>query len=113
MHGFALSTAYVLGMAVTYAIAGVAAGLSGAMLSAALQNPWVLGSFALVFVILAMSMFGVYELQLPAQLQNTALGNVQSAARWKIHRRVRDGRVIGADRRPVRGSAAGGALLYI
>jgi thiol:disulfide interchange protein DsbD len=69
MQGFALSAAYVLGMAVTYAIAGVAAGLSGAMLSAALQNPWVLGSFALVFVVLAMSMFGVYELQLPAQLQ--------------------------------------------
>jgi thiol:disulfide interchange protein DsbD len=69
MHGFALSAAYVLGMALTYAIAGVAAGLSGAMLSAALQNPWVLGSFALVFVILALSMFGVYDLQLPARLQ--------------------------------------------
>ncbi len=69
MHGFMLSAAYVLGMALTYAIAGVAAGLSGAMLSAALQNPWVLGSFALVFVILALSMFGVYELQLPARWQ--------------------------------------------
>ncbi len=69
MHGFMLSAAYVLGMALTYAIAGVAAGLSGAMLSAALQNPWVLGSFALVFVMLALSMFGVYELQLPAQWQ--------------------------------------------
>ncbi|MEQ1772515.1 MAG: protein-disulfide reductase DsbD [Burkholderiales bacterium] len=70
MHGFVLSAAYVLGMAVAYAIAGVAAGLSGAMLSAALQNPWVLGSFALVFVILAMSMFGLYELQMPANLQS-------------------------------------------
>ncbi len=69
MHGFALSAAYVLGMAITYAIAGVAAGLSGAMLSAALQNPWVLGSFAAVFVILALAMFGVYELQLPPNLQ--------------------------------------------
>ena len=69
MHGFTLSVAYVLGMAITYAVAGVAAGLSGAMLSAALQNPWVLGSFAAVFVILALSMFGVYELQLPAGLQ--------------------------------------------
>jgi thiol:disulfide interchange protein DsbD len=59
----------VLVMAITYAAAGVAAGLSGAMLSAVLQNPWVLGSFALVFVVLAMSMFGVYELQLPASLQ--------------------------------------------
>jgi thiol:disulfide interchange protein DsbD len=69
LHGFALSAVYVLGMALTYAIAGVAAGLSGAMLSAALQNPWVLGGFALVFVILALSMFGVYDLQLPARLQ--------------------------------------------
>ena len=69
LHGFALSAAYVLGMAITYALAGVAAGLSGAMLSAALQNPWVLGSFALVFVVLAMSMFGFYELQLPAGFQ--------------------------------------------
>ncbi len=70
MHGFTLSVAYVLGMAITYAIAGVAAGLSGAMLSAALQNPWVLGSFALVFVMLALSMFGLYELQLPTALQS-------------------------------------------
>ena len=69
MQGFALSVAYVLGMAITYAIAGVAAGLSGAMLSAALQNPWVLGSFAAVFVMLALSMFGLYELQLPERLQ--------------------------------------------
>ncbi len=69
LHGFMLSVAYVLGMAITYALAGVAAGLSGAMLSAALQNPWVLGSFAVVFVTLAMAMFGVYELQLPANLQ--------------------------------------------
>jgi thioredoxin:protein disulfide reductase len=60
----------VLGMAITYAIAGVAAGLSGAMLSAALQNPWVVGAFAAVFVALAFAMFGFYELQLPVALQS-------------------------------------------
>ncbi|MDD3352401.1 protein-disulfide reductase DsbD [Zoogloea sp.] len=65
-----LSALYVLGMALTYALAGVAAGLSGTLLSAALQNPWVLGSFALVFVVLAFSMFGFYELQLPTALQS-------------------------------------------
>jgi thiol:disulfide interchange protein DsbD len=70
LHGFMLSVAYVLGMAITYALAGVAAGLSGAMLAAALQNPWVLGGFALVFVALALSMFGLYELQLPTALQS-------------------------------------------
>lgn len=65
-----LSVAYVLGMAVTYAVAGVAAGLSGTLLSAALQNAWVLGGFALVFVALSLAMFGFYELQLPAALQS-------------------------------------------
>jgi thiol:disulfide interchange protein DsbD len=68
-HGFILALTYVLGMAITYAIAGVAAGLSGAMLSAALQNAWVLGTFALIFVLLSFSMFGFYELQLPGTLQ--------------------------------------------
>ena len=69
-RGFALSLAYVLGMAVTYAAAGVAAGLTGTLLSAALQNAWVLGAFALVFVALSFSMFGFYELQLPTALQS-------------------------------------------
>ncbi len=70
MHGFILSLAYVLGMALTYATVGVAAGLSGNLLSNALQTPWVLGSFAAVFVLLSLSMFGFYELQLPTALQS-------------------------------------------
>ena len=65
-----LSLAYVLGMALTYAAAGVAAGMSGTLLSSALQNPWVLGGFALVFVALAFSMFGFYELQMPSFIQS-------------------------------------------
>ena len=69
-RGFVLSLAYVLGMAITYAAAGVAAGLTGTLLSAALQNPWVLGSFALIFVVLSFSMFGFYELQMPTFLQS-------------------------------------------
>ncbi|MEK6736713.1 MAG: protein-disulfide reductase DsbD [Pseudomonadota bacterium] len=69
-HGFILAVAYVLGMAITYAAAGVAAGLSGAMLSAALQNAWVLGTFAVIFVLLSFSMFGFYELQMPGSLQS-------------------------------------------
>jgi thiol:disulfide interchange protein DsbD len=70
LRAFVLSLAYVLGMAITYALVGVAAGLSGTLLSAALQNAWVLGGFALVFVVLSLSMFGFYELQLPASLQS-------------------------------------------
>lgn len=65
-----LSLTYVLGMAITYAAAGVAAGLSGSMLAAALQSPWVLGAFALLFVALACAMFGLYELQLPSSVQS-------------------------------------------
>lgn len=69
-RGFLLAAVYVLGMAITYAVAGVAAGLSGAMLSVALQTPWVLGAFAAVFVALALAMFGFYELQIPVALQS-------------------------------------------
>jgi thiol:disulfide interchange protein DsbD len=62
---FALSVVYVLAMAVAYTIAGVLAGLFGANLQAALQTPWVIYSFSAVFVALAFSMFGFYELKLP------------------------------------------------
>jgi thiol:disulfide interchange protein DsbD len=65
-----LSLVYVFAMAATYALAGVAAGLSGNMLSAAFQNPWVLGSFAGVFVVLSLSMFGFFELQMPGFVQS-------------------------------------------
>ncbi len=65
-RAFALSFAYVLGMSVTYTAIGIGAALSGSLLSAALQNPWVLSAFAAVFVLLALSMFGFYELQLPS-----------------------------------------------
>ncbi len=69
-RAFVLSLAYVLGMALTYAAVGVAAGMSGTLLSSALQNPWVLGGFALVFVALAFSMFGFYSLQMPSFIQS-------------------------------------------
>ena len=69
-RAFFLCSAYVLGMAATYAAAGVAAAFSGQLLSAWLQNVWVLGAFALLFVILALAMFGVYELQVPARWQH-------------------------------------------
>jgi thiol:disulfide interchange protein DsbD len=69
-RGFLLAAVYVAGMALTYAAAGVAAGLSGTLLAAALQNPWVLGTFSGLFVALALAMFGAYELQLPVALQS-------------------------------------------
>ena len=68
-RSFLLSLAYVLGMATTYAAVGVAAGLSGTLLSTSLQTPWVLGATALLLVVLSFSMFGFYELQLPTFLR--------------------------------------------
>jgi thioredoxin:protein disulfide reductase len=85
-HAFGLSLVYVLGMAITYALAGVAAGLAGTLLSSYLQNSWVLGGFAAIFVALALSMFDLYELQLPASLQT----RVADAAS-----RIKGGRVLG------------------
>jgi thiol:disulfide interchange protein DsbD len=69
-HAFWLSLSYVLGSAVTYTIFGVLAGLFGSNLQAVFQNPWLLGAFSAVFVILALAMFGLFELQLPSAFQS-------------------------------------------
>lgn len=69
-RAFTLSLVYVLAMAATYTVAGVVAGLFGANVQAAFQNPWVLSAFAAIFVALATSMFGFYELQLPSSWQS-------------------------------------------
>jgi thioredoxin:protein disulfide reductase len=68
-RSFTLSLIYVLGMALTFAAVGVIAGLTGFLIATLLQNPWVIGSFSLIFVLLALSMFGFYELQIPSFLQ--------------------------------------------
>ena len=67
-RGVALAASYSLGMAVVYTGFGIAAGLAGEGLAATLQKPWVLGGFALGLAALALAMFGVYELRLPAAL---------------------------------------------
>ncbi|MCW8906944.1 MAG: protein-disulfide reductase DsbD [Sedimenticola sp.] len=69
-RAFTLSLVYVLAMSITYTAAGVLAGIFGQNLQAAFQNPWILSFFALVFVLLALSMFGFYELQLPSRWQS-------------------------------------------
>ncbi len=70
VRGFLLASFFVLGMAITYALAGVAAAKAGTLLSSALQNVWVLSAFAMLFVVLALGMFGVYEIQLPTGMQS-------------------------------------------
>jgi thiol:disulfide interchange protein DsbD len=113
LRALLLSLAYVLGMAVTYAIAGVAAAWSGGLLAAALQNAWVLGAFALVFVVLAFSMFGFYELQLPGFLHHRL---------HATHGRLQGGRVASVAAMgalsavivsPCVAAPLAGALLYI
>ena len=82
-RGLLLSVTYALGMAIVYTALGVAAGLAGEGLSAALQNPWVLGTFAVLMAILSLSMFGSYDLQVPAALQSKLSGvsNRQSSGK--------------------------------
>lgn len=112
-RGFALASSYVICMALVYAAMGVLASMLGANLQALLQNPWLLGSFAAVFVLLALPMFGFFELQLPVAVRDR-LENVS--------RNQRGGSLIGAG---VLGALSGllvgpcmtaplaGALLYI
>jgi thioredoxin:protein disulfide reductase len=112
-RGLTLSLSYVLGMAVAYAIAGVAAAYSGSLIAAALQNAWVLGTFALVFVALALSMFGLYDLKLPGFLHH----RLHSA-----HQRLRGGQIASVAAMgvlsavivsPCVAAPLAGALLYI
>lgn len=69
-QAFILSLAYVLAMSVTYTAAGVLTGLLGENIQAMFQNPWIIGSFSALFVVLSLSMFGLFELQLPHTLQH-------------------------------------------
>jgi len=69
-RAFILSLAYILAMSVTYTIAGIITGLLGENLQSMFQNPWIIGSFSALFVLLALPMFGLFELQLPQALQN-------------------------------------------
>jgi len=82
-RGVALSASYSFGMAMVYTILGVAAGLIGEGLSATLQKPWVLGVFALLMATLSLSMFGVYQLQMPAAIQQKLImaSNKQTAGK--------------------------------
>lgn len=84
LRAFGLSLVYIEATAITYALAGVAAGMTGAAIQADLQSPWVLGSFAGLFVILALGMFGAFELRMPAAVQTrlTNLSNRQRGGTW-------------------------------
>ncbi len=112
-RGFLLSLAYVLGMAATYAAAGVAAGLTGTLLATTLQNPWVLGTFAGVFVLLSLSMFGFYELQLPTFLQTRVSEEVSHIRGGSLPGVAAMGALSALIVGPCVAAPLAGALLYI
>ena len=79
-RGFSLAFAYVMGMALVYTAAGVAAAAAGLQLQATFNQPWVLTLFSLLFVVLAAGMFGMYDLQMPSAIQSR-LANLSSSQR--------------------------------
>ena len=112
-RGFALAASYSLGMALVYTALGVAAGLAGEGLAAALQNPWVLGAFALGLVALAMSMFGAYELQLPSAFTGRLTEASQRLPAGKLASVFAMGGVSALIVSPCVAAPLAGALVYI
>ena len=112
-RAFLLSLSYVLAMAGTYAVVGVAAGLAGANLQATLQSPWLLGAFAALFLVLASSLFGLFELQLPSALIN----RIESTGRDRSGGSISGAAVLGLLSAllvgPCMTAPLAGALLYI
>ncbi|WP_426344220.1 protein-disulfide reductase DsbD [Pseudoduganella sp. R-32] len=82
-RGLVLSLSYSLGMAVVYTVLGIAAGMAGQSMAAELQNPWVLGASGLLIAGMALSMFGLFDMQLPAGLQSrlASVSNRQSGGK--------------------------------
>jgi thiol:disulfide interchange protein DsbD len=112
-RGFVLSLAYSLGMAIVYTALGVAAGLVGEGLAAALQNPWVLSAFALLIAAMSLSMFGVFQLQVPAALQ-TRLANASGRqASGKLAGVFAMGAISALIVGPCVAAPLAGALVYI
>lgn len=112
-RGFALASSYVICMALVYAAMGVIAALLGANLQAWLQNPWLLGAFAAIFVVLALPMFGFFELQLPVALRD----RIEHASRSRSGGSLIGAGVLGALSGllvgPCMTAPLAGALLYI
>jgi thiol:disulfide interchange protein DsbD len=112
-RGLILSVTYSLGMAIVYTALGVAAGLIGEGLAAALQNPWVLGAFALLIITMALSMFGFYELQVPAALQSKLAGASNRQASGKLAGVFVMGAISALIVGPCVAAPLAGALVYI
>jgi thiol:disulfide interchange protein DsbD len=112
-RGFILSVSYALGMALVYTALGVAAGLVGEGLSATLQNPWVLGAFAILMVLLSLSMFDVYQLQVPAALQTRLTAASEGQRKGKLLGVFVMGAISALIVGPCVAAPLAGALVYI
>lgn len=112
-RGFALALGYVTGMSVIYTALGIAAGLSGAGLAAWLQTPWVLGLFALLLAILALAMFDVYTLQMPAAIQSRLMAKNSHILGGRMSASVMMGALSALIVGPCVAAPLAGALLYI
>ncbi|SFF66415.1 Thiol:disulfide interchange protein DsbD [Duganella sp. CF458] len=112
-RGFVLSVSYSLGMAIVYTALGVAAGLIGQGLSAALQNPWVLGAFGMLMAGMALSMFGVYDLQVPAAMQSRLAGASNRQSGGKLAGVFAMGAISALIVGPCVAAPLAGALVYI
>ncbi len=112
-RGFILSLSYALGMALVYTALGVAAGLVGEGLAATLQNPWVLGAFAFLMIVLSLSMFGVYQLQMPGILQSKLTVASESQRNGKLIGVFLMGAISALIVGPCVAAPLAGALVYI
>ena len=112
-RGFLLSLAYVLAMALTYSLLGVLAGTFQVNLQAASQNVWAISAFSLVFVILALSMFGYYELRMPAAIQTRLSSLSQPRQQTGLYSSAAMGAVSAIIVGPCVAPPLAGALLYI
>jgi thiol:disulfide interchange protein DsbD len=112
-RGFVLSLTYSLGMAIVYTLLGVAAGLAGEGLAAALQNPWVLGAVGALMVAMALSMFGFYALQVPAALQTRLAGASGRQSSGKLAGVFAMGAISALIVGPCVAAPLAGALVYI
>lgn len=112
-RGLLLSLTYSLGMALVYTAFGIAAGLAGEGLAASLQKPWVIGAFALLLSSLAFSMFGLYELQLPAALQSRLSDSANRRTAGKLAGVFGMGAISALMVGPCVAAPLAGALVYL
>jgi thiol:disulfide interchange protein DsbD len=109
LHALGLSATFVAGLALMYTSLGVIAGVTGMLFGSLMSNPWVIGAISLLFVVLSLGMFGVYEMQLPAALRDRLgrAGGVGHVGALVM------GLVSGVVAAPCAGPMVSGILLYV